>query len=112
MNALFSVCLIFFSASALADEIPPPPPLFTLKGEVIEAKDVSIYTYVHLKTAKEETWAAVSRAKIARGDRVEIEKAMVLHDFKSPSLKKTFKTIYFGNLASDTKAAAADSPAK
>ena len=108
MNALLSICLILFSSHVLAEEIPPPPPLVTLEGEVLETRDASIYTYVHLKTAKGDAWAAVGRSALAKGDRVRIEKAMVLHDFKSPSLKRTFKTIYFGNLAGAT----ADPPAK
>ncbi len=112
MKTILSIFAILFAASAAADEIPPPPPLFTLKGEVLEAKDVSIYTYLHLKTSKGETWAAVNKSKLAKGDRVEIEKAMVLHDFKSPSLNRTFKTIYFGNLTDVGKDAAAVPPAK
>ena len=107
MNALLPLCLILFSTYALAEEIPPPPPLFTLTGEVLETKDASIYTYVHLKTAKGDTWAAVNRSRLAKGDHVKIEKAMVLHDFKSPSLKQTFKTIYFGNLDADSASSAA-----
>ena len=98
MKVLVFICMFFFNAFAAADEIPPA--LTTLEGEVLEAKDVSIYTYVHLKTGKDDIWAAVGRSHLAKGDHVVIEKAMVLHDFKSPSLKKTFKTIYFGNLAS------------
>ena len=112
MKSLIFICMIFFTAFAIADEIPPPPPLVTLEGEVLETKDVSIYTYVHLKTGKGETWAAVSRAKLAKGDHVAIEKAMVLHDFKSPSLNRTFKTIYFGNLTDGGKGAAAVPSAK
>lgn len=110
MKSLIFACMIFFTAFAAADEIPPPPPLVTLKGEVLKAQDVSIYTYLHLKTSKGEIWAAVSRSQLAKGDYVVIEKAMVLHDFKSPSLKKTFKTIYFGNLADVRKGAALTSP--
>ncbi len=110
MKFLIFICMIFFTAFSAADEIPPPPPLITLEGEVLEAKDVSIYTYVHLKTGMGETWAAVGRSRLAKGDHVAIEKAMLLHDFKSPSLKKTFKTIYFGNLAEVRKGAALTGP--
>ena len=110
MKSLIFICMIFFTAFAIADEIPPPPPLITLEGEVLEARDVSIYTYVHLKTGKGDIWAAVGRSQLAKGDHVAIEKAMVLNDFKSPSLKKTFKTIYFGNLADVRKGAALPSP--
>ena len=106
MKSLVFLCLFLFSAFAAADEISSPPPLTTLKGEVLETKDASIYTYVHLKTGKGDTWAAVGRAQLAKGDHVVIEKAMVLHDFKSPSLKKTFSTIYFGNLTASGKEAA------
>lgn len=98
MKILLSICMIFFTALACADEIPAPPALVTIKGEVLDTKNVANYTYLHLKTKSGETWAAVNKTSVAKGTDVTIEKAMVLHDFKSPSLKKTFKTIYFGNL--------------
>jgi len=34
----------------------------TVSGEVLEVKDVAVYTYLRLKTSQGETWAAVVTA--------------------------------------------------
>lgn len=75
----------------------PAPTVFT--GEVLEVQDVESYTYLRLKTRDGETWAAVGRAPVRKGATVTIEDAMVVNNFESRSLKKTFQTIVFGSLA-------------
>jgi hypothetical protein len=81
-------------AGAAAPSAMPP-----LTGEVLEVKDVDAYTYLRLKTAKGETWAAVTRAAVKPGAVVTVENPMVMRNFESKSLKRTFDTIVFGNLA-------------
>ena len=39
-----------------------PAPTASIKGEVLEVKDVDAYTYLRLKTKDGETWAAVGKA--------------------------------------------------
>lgn len=97
MKALLYFCMMLFTPLVFAADAPPA--LSTVKGEVIEVRDVANYTYLHLKTRDGDAWAAVGKAVVKKGSDVTIENAMVMHDFKSPSLKKTFKAIYFGNLA-------------
>lgn len=97
MKALFAICVFVFSSLIFAAENAAP--LAVLKGEVLEVKDVGSYTYLRLKTSEGETWAAVSRAQLKKGAQVTIENAMTMNNFASKSLKKTFKTIVFGNLA-------------
>lgn len=75
----------------------PAPTVFT--GEVLEVQQVESHTYLRLKTRDGETWAAVSRAPVTKGAAVTIENAMVVNNFESRVLKKTFKIIVFGNLA-------------
>ena len=70
----------------------------TVKGTVLETKDSGGYTYLRLKTKDGETWAAVNRALVKSGAEVAIENVMVMTDFESKSLKKTFPTILFGTL--------------
>ncbi len=70
----------------------------TLSGEVLEVKDVEAYTYLRLKTKDGETWAAVSTAAVKKGGQVTIDNAMVMNNFESRTLKKTFSSIVFGNL--------------
>ncbi len=76
-------------------------------GEVLEVKDVDIYTYLLLKTKDGETRAAVSKAPVKKGAKVTIENYSVMKNFESKALKKTFPSILFGNLAESGGAAAA-----
>ena len=78
-----------------------------VKGEVLEVKDVDTYTYLRLKTAKGETWAAVNKTVVKKGAEVTINNPMVLQNFESKSLKRTFDTIVFGTLAGTASAGAA-----
>src|ERR1035437_6518937 len=80
-----------------ADEMAAPG-ASVVKGEVLEVKDVGNYTYLRLKTDEGETWAAVGKAPVTPGSRVIIEEAMVMEDFESKSLQKTFDKIVFGVL--------------
>lgn len=66
-----------------------------IKGTVVETMDASNYTYVRVKTDKEEIWAAAAQFKVAVGDKVTIPTDMPMKDFNSPTLKRTFPTIYF-----------------
>ncbi len=99
MKALLYIGMIFFAASVFAGEQPVPPGLGSVSGEVLEVANVPGYTYLRLKTARGEKWAAVNRSEVGKGDRVTVENAVVMKDFESRSLKRTFKSILFGTLA-------------
>lgn len=99
-----SFCLLVtapFATAALAAGNPPTavPTASVVSGEVLEVKDVDGYTYLRLKTSQGETWAAVNTTAVKKGAKVTIENPMVMDNFESKTLKKTFKTIVFGNLA-------------
>ena len=86
------------------------PAASVVKGQVLETQEASPYTYLRLKTAKGETWAAVNKAAVKTGAEVTIENAMVMRNFESKSLKRTFDTIVFGTLAGSAGAAPASGP--
>jgi len=69
-----------------------------VKGQVLETMDVESYTYLRLKTKDGETWAAVNKTPVKKGAEVTIENVMVMNNFESKSLKRTFPTILFGTL--------------
>ena len=90
------------SASAPASGVVPAAPeaaLVTVSGTVLETMDAAEYTYMRLKTATGETWAAINRTKIAKGDAVTVTNAMVMDGFQSKTLNRTFDHILFGVLA-------------
>lgn len=101
------LCSAFTTASFAAGEAPQAA-TSVVKGEVLEVKDVEVYTYLRLKTKDGETWAAVNKAPVKKGSTVSIENAMVMKNFESTSLKKTFSSIVFGTLAGAAKAGAQD----
>ena len=70
-----------------------------VQGEVLEVKDVEGYTYLRLKTKDGETWAAVATAPVKKGSTMSIANPMVMRNFESKSLKKTFDVIVFGSIA-------------
>lgn len=100
MKAVLSICMIVAATFVWAAENPAPlpPAAAVVKGEVLEVKDVESYTYLRLKTKDGETWAAVGKAPVRKGAEVTIENVMVMTNFESKSLKKTFPTILFGTL--------------
>jgi hypothetical protein len=85
------------AAWAAGDASPPAAP--SVKGEVLEVLDTDAFTYMRLKTAKGETWAAVSKAAVKKGEQVTIDNPTVMQNFQSKSLKRTFDTIVMGRLA-------------
>ena len=87
-----------FTAWAADPVSTKAPAKGVISGEVMEVKDVDSYTYLRLKTKEGETWAAVSTAAIKKGATVTIENPMVMTNFESKTLKKTFPTIIFGSL--------------
>ncbi len=80
-------------------EDPPAAAGTALTGEVLEVLPVSKYTYLRLSTSSGEVWAAVPLTPIAVGSHVAVEGATLMTDFESATLKRTFKAIYFGNIA-------------
>ena len=76
-------------------------------GEILEVQSVEGYTYLRLKTAQGDTWAAVPTAKVKKGDKVTIADPMVMNNFESKALKRKFDKVVFGTLASDKAVAAA-----
>jgi hypothetical protein len=109
MKALFAT-LLLAATFAWAGEMPAPntaapaPAAASVKGEVLEVKDVESYTYLRLKTKDGETWAAIGKAPVKKGAEVTIENVMVMTNFESKTLKKTFPSILFGSLAVATAA--------
>jgi hypothetical protein len=69
------------------------------QGEVVETIDASRYTYIHLRdTSGAMIWAAVPQAQLSKGETVFIIQSLVMMDFKSKTLDRTFPSVIFGIL--------------
>ncbi len=88
-----------------------PPAGDRVTGKILETMDSGGYTYVHLDTATGAQWAAVPQTKLAVGATINIANPMVMTQFASKTLNRTFDTIVFGSLASDGVGAGAAPPA-
>lgn len=77
---------------------PGAPSRAPLMGQVLEVQQAGTYTYLRLKTAEGETWAAVPAAAVKPGALVHIANPMVMEKFESKTLKRSFDKIVFGAL--------------
>jgi uncharacterized protein YggU (UPF0235/DUF167 family) len=104
----FALALLL-SPLAFAGPAPAPssPASETLQGEVLEAKTVEPYTYLRVRTAKGDVWAAVPQAPVRPGSKVTIFDPAEMRDFQSRGLNRTFDSIYFGVLGVEAHAPAA-----
>lgn len=76
-----------------------------LTGTVLESQDAAGYTYVRLKTADGEKWAAVSQSKVVKGETVKVDVQMMADNFESKTLNRRFDVIAFGTIAGRATAA-------
>lgn len=72
--------------------------------------DASNYTYVRVKTASGDIWAASGTFKVAVGDQVSVPLENPMQNFRSESLKRDFPVIYFASSISRSGEAAAAMP--
>jgi hypothetical protein len=111
MKTLAGIAAILLAVAAFDTHAMPPQAAPGLKGEVLETKDVDSYTYLRLKTAEGEVWAAVAKTPVKKGAQVTLTNTTVMENFESKSLKRKFDKIVFGTIADPNAKAAAGAPA-
>lgn len=67
----------------------------TLSGKVAETMDSGGYTYINIEKKGKKTWVAVPQMKVTVGQSISVEPGMVMQNFKSKTLNRTFETIIF-----------------
>jgi hypothetical protein len=103
-----AICLL--AAAPLLSVAQTMPPSSAVAGEVLEIQNIEGYSYLRLKTAQGETWAAVPTAAVKKGAKVTVENAMVMNNFESKALKRKFDKVVFGTLGTGQPAAQAAVP--
>jgi hypothetical protein len=83
-----------------------PPTEGALTGTVLEQLPAPPYLYLRLKTEKGEVWAAVDGGPVENGSQVTVASAMLMKNFESTTLKRTFPEVYFGTLGASGRGAA------
>ncbi|HIP51006.1 MAG TPA: hypothetical protein EYG94_02865 [Campylobacterales bacterium] len=75
---------------------PKPKPYY--QGNVVSVEQGGAYTYIEVKEKTEKTfWIAVSSSEVKVGDFVRFQKELVMKDFKSKALKRTFEELMFAS---------------
>jgi DNA/RNA endonuclease YhcR with UshA esterase domain len=86
------------SQSQMSVQSSSDPQPATFRGKVVEKQDVSPYTYVRLEDgAGNETWAAVPETQLEIGEEVELQGGVVMTNFSSKTLNRTFESIIFAS---------------
>jgi hypothetical protein len=70
------------------------------QGEVLEAVNAGSYTYLRLKTKDGEVWAATMQSSYAKGAHVQLHDPMLMTNFESRALGRTFPEIVFASAVS------------
>ena len=65
------------------------------EAEVLETMQADSYTYVRVRAADGEIWAAAPLTTVKVGDLVNLPAGALMQGFKSKTLDRTFETIYF-----------------
>lgn len=66
-------------------------------GKVLEIKPAMGYKYLKIQEQGKQTWVAIANAPVKVGDKIGFDKKTMMKDFKSKSLNKEFKEIYFAS---------------
>jgi membrane protein implicated in regulation of membrane protease activity len=66
-----------------------------IKGKVVETMNSGGYTYVCLEHDGQKSWAAMPQTEVKVGEEVEVGGGMVMHNFTSKTLNRTFESITF-----------------
>ncbi len=112
MNKTFSLALLLITfmtagtlAAAPAEPTSPPPagqpapqaPV-SISGTVLETMKNGGYSYVYLQQKSgDKVWVAVMEMPIKTGSTMEFKPGMVMNNFESKGLKRTFEAVVFSD---------------
>jgi len=100
--AVFAAFNLTFNNSTLAQQPP------SVSGKILETMDSGGYTYLLVKTASGEQWVAIPETEATVGEEISYFEGMVMKNFTSKTLNRTFPSIIFSSgLAGNEHPAAA-----
>jgi hypothetical protein len=108
MNRLFVLILLCAVSSASAMPKLDGSPF---QGEVLESVNAGSYTYLRLKTADGEVWAAIMQTDMPKGTKVQLHDPMLMTNFESKAMGRTFDQIVFASAVS-TETSSVATPAQ
>ena len=75
----------------------PQQSMLTQSGKVLSTISVPSYTYVEVSQGKKTMWLAAATSPVKKGDMVRFDNGMVMTNFYSKTLKRSFPSIVFVN---------------
>jgi hypothetical protein len=66
-----------------------------VSGKIVETMNSAGYTYVCLEKSGKKTWVAMPQTKVKVGQEVSCQPGMVMPNFTSKTLKRTFESVVF-----------------
>lgn len=69
----------------------------TQEGTVLSFIDHPQYTYIEVSQNKKPRWLAATKTAVKKGDVIRFDDGMIMSNFHSKSLKRTFPSIAFVN---------------
>lgn len=118
--AVYSIAILF----ALSPAAVPLPAMAmaksavtadakTVTGTVIETMNASGYTYMLVATGTAQNWVAIPETIVKTGSQVSYHEGMVMPNFTSKTLGRTFENIIFSNgLTEPADSSTAKAPAQ
>ncbi len=111
------LALAFFSGAAAAQTLPAGHPAVNPKKEdkgapdaqlpqkakVVSAIDAAPYTYLEVTQNKKTLWLAANAIAAKKGDVIRFDNGMVMNNFHSKTLNRTFPSVLFVNRVVITK---------
>ncbi|HIP40518.1 MAG TPA: DNA-binding protein [Desulfocapsa sulfexigens] len=98
--ACLFISIAFFNGDAQAGKTETAAPAVTqqsLTGKVLETMDAGGYTYLKVDTGLSQPWVAIPQTKVTVGQEVTYEPGMVMKNFASKTLNRTFDSIVFSS---------------
>ena len=102
MAAALAIFLMFTGPSLADDKQAAPAASASLngkpiQGKVLETMDSAGYTYLQIDAAEGQVWVAVPESKVEVGKEIIANPGMVMSNFESKTLNKTFDVIVFSS---------------
>ena len=73
------------------------------KGKVLSTIDAAPYTYIEVSQNKKTLWLAANAVPVKKGDVIRFDDGMVMTNFHSKTLNRTFPSVLFVNRVAVTK---------
>lgn len=93
-------CLCFHSITVMAQPneaqgTASPGKMADNEGIVVDFMDAAGYTYMELQNSGHKFWIAAPTTQVNKGDHIRFGQSMVMTNFTSKTLNRTFGTIIF-----------------